>query len=38
MNDDGPSFFSMVAAVAVVVALVVLVFFGIGYAFGRIFL
>jgi hypothetical protein len=38
MNDNGPSFFSMVALVAVVVALVVLVFFGIGYAFGRIFL
>ena len=38
MNDNGPSFFSMVALVAIVVALVVLVFFGIGYAFGRIFL
>jgi hypothetical protein len=38
MDDDGPSFLSMVAAVAVVVALVVLVFFGVGYAFGRLFL
>ncbi len=38
MNDDGPSFFSMVTFVAVVVALVVLVFFGVGYAFGRLFL
>jgi len=28
----------MVAAVAVIVALVILVFFGLGYAFGRIFL
>ena len=38
MNDDGPSFLSMVAFVALVVALVVLVFFGIGYGFGRLFL
>jgi hypothetical protein len=28
----------MVALVAIVVALVILVFFGIGYAFGRAFL
>ena len=38
MNQDGPSVLSMVAAVAVIVALVILVFFGIGYAFGRVFL
>jgi hypothetical protein len=29
---------SMVILVAVVVALVILVFFGLGYAFGRVFL
>jgi hypothetical protein len=28
----------MIALVAVIVALVILVFFGIGYAFGRLFL
>ncbi|MDX6641287.1 MAG: hypothetical protein QOF12_2298 [Solirubrobacteraceae bacterium] len=28
----------MVAWVAIIVALVILVFFGIGYAFGRLFL
>lgn len=39
MNDrDGPHFLSMIGLVAVVVALVILVFFGIGYAFGRLFL
>lgn len=38
MNDQGPSVLSMVAAVAVIVALVILVFFGLGYAFGRVFL
>lgn len=38
MNDDGPSVPSMIAAVAIIVALVILVFFGIGYAFGRAFL
>jgi preprotein translocase subunit SecE len=38
VNERGPSVLSMVALVAVVVALVILVFFGIGYAFGRAFL
>ena len=38
MNDDGPQFLTMIGFVAVVVALVVLVFFGIGYVFGRLFL
>ena len=38
MNDDGPQFITMIAFVAVVVALVILVFFGIGYLFGRLFL
>lgn len=31
----GPSVITMVLAVAIVVALVILVFFGIGYLFGR---
>ncbi len=38
MNDGGPSVIAMIALVAFVVALVILVFFGIGYAFGRAFL
>jgi hypothetical protein len=38
MDDDGPSVLSMIALVAVSVAVVILVFFGIGYAFGRLFL
>jgi hypothetical protein len=38
MQDDGPSFFAMITLVAVVVATVILVFFGIGYLLGRIFL
>ena len=37
MNDDGPHFLPMIGLVAVVVALVILVFFGVGYAFGRLF-
>ncbi len=38
MNDNGPSVITMVIAVALIVALVILVFFGIGYLFGRAFL
>ena len=38
MNDDGPSVLAMVAFVAVLVALWILLFFGIGYALGRAFL
>ena len=38
MNDDGPSLPAMVAGVAISVALVILVFFAVGYVFGRIFL
>ncbi len=40
MNDDReqPSFLSMIGLVALVVAVVILVFFGIGYLFGRAFL
>jgi len=37
-RDDQPSFLSMIRLVALVVAVVILVFFGIGYAFGRLFL
>lgn len=36
--DDGPRFLPMMALVALVVAVVILVFFGIGYLFGRMFL
>jgi hypothetical protein len=38
VNDNGPSVLGMIALVAVVVALVILVFFALGYAFGRMFL
>ena len=38
MRDDGPGFVTMIALVAVVVATVILVFFGIGYLLGRLFL
>lgn len=38
MNQDGPHFLPMIALVAVIVALVILVFFGVGYGFGRLFL
>lgn len=38
MNDRGPSVVGMIALVAVVVALTILIFFGLGYAFGRMFL
>jgi hypothetical protein len=37
-NEDGPSIVVMVGVVAVVVAAVILVFFGVGYALGRILL
>ena len=40
MNEerDEPSFLTMIGLVALVVAVVILVFFGIGYLFGRAFL
>ena len=38
MNDDPPSALTMIAIVAVVVAITILVFFALGYAFGRLFL
>jgi hypothetical protein len=37
-RSDQPSFLSMIRLVAIVVAVVILVFFAIGYAFGRLFL
>jgi hypothetical protein len=38
VNDEGPSFILMIGLVAVLVATVILVFFGIGYLLGRVFL
>jgi hypothetical protein len=39
VNDhDEPSFLKMIGLVALIVAMVILVFFGIGYLFGRVFL
>jgi hypothetical protein len=38
MSDDGPSMPVMIALVAFVVAIVILVFFALGYGFGRLFL
>lgn len=37
-DDNQPSFLAMVALVAVSVAIVILVFFLLGYLFGRAFL
>jgi hypothetical protein len=37
-DDDGPSLLLMIGGVALAVALVILVFVGIGYVFGRLFL
>lgn len=37
-RDDRPSFLTMIGLVALIVAVVILVFFGIGYLFGRLFL
>ena len=37
-DGDGPTFPAMIGLVAIVVATVILVFFGIGYVLGRIFL
>jgi type IV secretory pathway VirB2 component (pilin) len=36
--DNQPSFVAMIGLVALSVAVVILVFFGIGYLFGRLFL
>lgn len=35
---DQPRFLTMIGIVALVVAVVILVFFGVGYLFGRVFL
>jgi hypothetical protein len=37
-EDDQPNFLTMIGIVALAVAVVILVFFGIGYLFGRAFL
>ncbi len=37
-DDDGPSLLVMMGAVALIVAAVVLVFVGLGYLVGRLFL
>lgn len=37
-ENDGPNALALIAAVALIVALVVLVFFALGYLFGRLFL
>jgi len=37
-RKEGPGFGAMIGLVALVVATVILVFFGVGYALGRIFL
>jgi hypothetical protein len=38
VNEDGPGVGAMIAVVAIIVALVILVFFAVGYVFGRLFL
>ncbi len=37
-RDEDPHFLPMIALVAVVVAAVILLFFALGYLFGRLFL
>jgi type IV secretory pathway VirB2 component (pilin) len=37
-HDQQPSFLTMIGLVALIVAVVILVFFGVGYLFGRVFL
>ena len=36
--EDGPSFLSMIGFVAIAVAVTILIFFIVGYGFGRLFL
>jgi hypothetical protein len=38
VSDDGPAVLAMIGAVALIVALVILIFFAAGYGFGRLFL
>ena len=35
---EGPRVAVMIAAAALIVALIILIFFGVGYLFGRVFL
>jgi hypothetical protein len=37
-RDEQPRFLSMIGLVALIVAVWILLFFGIGYLFGRVFL
>ena len=37
-RNEGPGFGQMIGLVAIVVAAVILVFFAVGYALGRVFL
>jgi hypothetical protein len=36
-DDEAPGFLTMIGFVAIVVATVILVFFGVGYLLGRLF-
>jgi hypothetical protein len=38
VSDTGPSVLAMIGAVALIVAIVILVFFAAGYGFARLFL
>jgi hypothetical protein len=38
VNREGPSALALIAVVALIVALVILVFFAVGYGLGRAFL
>jgi hypothetical protein len=38
VDEDGPSLLAMIALVAFIVAVVILVFFAIGYLLGRVIL
>ena len=38
MGEEGPGILTMVGMVAVVVTAIILIFFGVGYALGRVFL
>ena len=38
MSQKGPSPFALIGAVAFIVALVILIFFAVGYGLGRLFL
>ena len=37
-EGEGPRVAVMIAAAALIVALIILIFFGVGYLFGRLFL